>query len=104
MARRPPPVLRPGATPTHTPLPAAVPLLALLALAVLGFYAVPAVVEHRRLEREHASLEQKAGDAQALLERRRRELRAGWLHTDSSERATRELLNQGAHYLSSRRR
>ncbi len=104
MARRAPPVLRPSAAPARSPLPRAVPVLALIALALLGFYAVPAVAEHGRLVEEHAELERRAHEAQALLDQRRRELRAARRGTTSPRRAEKELLGAGSRYIESRSR
>lgn len=80
------------------------PILALIGLAILGFYGVPAVVEHDRLERDHARLEHQAHEAQALLERRRRELRDARRNETTSKRAYLELMGEGGDYLASRKR
>lgn len=104
MPRRAPPVLRPSAAPARSPFPRTLPLLALVALALLGFYAVPAVVEHGRLVEEHGRLEQKAHEAQATLDQRRRELRAARRGTTSTKRARKELMGAGSRYIESRKR
>lgn len=104
MKRRQPPVLRPTATPQRGPLSRMVPVLALVGLALLGFYVVPAVAEHARLEREHVELQQRAHDAQSLLQQKRRELRAARRGTTSDKRARMKLQSEGARYLESRGR
>jgi hypothetical protein len=100
--RSPHPVLLPSEPPRRGPLPVLVPILALVGLAVAGFYAVPAVVEHQRLEREYAHRERLARDAQELLEQRRQTLRQSGGDTYGRRKRTRELMSQGARYLRER--
>lgn len=102
MSRRPAPVLRPSTRPGRGPLPVAVPILSLVALAILGFYTVPAVAEHGRLERDHRRLEADAHEGQLRLQQLQRELRAERRRPTSQIRATRELMQAGATYLEER--
>jgi len=92
-------VLHPAGGRLREPLPGLVPILALVALVVLVFCTLPAVLEHQDLEREHALLQRKAREAQSRLERRRRELRAGQAQEFPRIQATRRLLNQGKRYI-----
>ncbi len=92
-------VLHPTGGRRRDPLPGIVPILALVAVVVLVFCTLPAVLEHQDLEREHSLLERKAREAQDNLERRRRELRAGHAQEFPRIKATRELLSGGKGYL-----
>ena len=85
----------------RTPLPLVVPLLALVGLAVMGFYAVPAVVEHRRLERAYTKRSRMAREAQTKLDRRRRVLNRSTETGDTYSRRKKRhvLLNQGPRYI-----
>ena len=95
-------MLLPSEPPRRAPLPIVVPILALVGLAVTGVYAVPAVVEHQRLEREYAYRERMAREAQEQLERRRHALRAAGADTYSHRKRVKELMSQGPRYLRQR--
>lgn len=88
----------------RSPLPRTVPLLALVALAITGVYLVPAVAEHRRLERESSKRERMAREAQAALEQRRARLEqsASISETYARRKKRQALLNQGPAYLQER--
>jgi len=79
-----------------------VPLLALLGLAVLVFYTLPAVRRQHRLEREHSRLEQNVRASEGDVERLRRELRGGTQEGYLRTKATRDLMERGAHYVRER--
>lgn len=92
-------MLLPRAREVPGSIPALVPALALLGLAVLCFYTVPAVMEHRELERRHRSLSHQARQTQAEVETRRRAIREGRRSTFASMKAAAALHAEGAHYI-----
>lgn len=83
-------------------LPRAVAPLALLGLAVLVFYTLPAVRKQHRLERDHARLERSVRATEAEVERLRRELRGGGRQPYLRIKATRDLMHEGATYIQER--
>lgn len=94
-----------GRAPSQPPagaLPHAVPVLALLGLAVLCLCTLPAMRKQQRLEREHARLEQRTQDVTTDVERLRRELRDGAQQGYLRVKATRALLHAGADYIRTR--
>ena len=100
-ARRSLPELHPVAT-AAAPLGRAVPLLALLGLAVLLFCTLPAIAEHRRLLRDHARLTQETQTVEARLTQLRRELRDAQTLGYLRMRAAKRLAWDGQHYLARR--
>ena len=101
MARREP-ILLPPRREVERPLPRAVPLLALLGLLVLCFYTLPAVIEHERLERDKAQLEDQVRRAEDELSAMRRALQDAGEHGFLQKKATRDLLHQGRAYVKTR--
>ena len=59
-----PPVLLPSGDGARPGTPRIVPALALIGLAVLCFWTLPAVAEHQRLQKDYAELQRKARVAQ----------------------------------------
>lgn len=88
--------------PTAARVPHAVPVLAVLGLAVLCLCTLPAVRTQQRLEREHTQLEERTQEMAAEVERLRRELRDGTQQGYLRVKATRALLHGGADYIRTR--
>ena len=84
------------------PLPAAVPLLAGLGLALLCVCTLPAVHAQRRLERDHARAARETREAEARVERLRRELGSGAQQRYLRIKAASTLLHRGAGYIEAR--
>ncbi len=85
-------------------LPTAVPVLAVLGLALLLLCTLPAVRAQQRLGREHARLRAETRATEAEVERLRREVRDGTTQQHLRIRATRELLHRGGRYIEARDR
>lgn len=98
----PTPVLRPEEPAAAQALPAAVPLMAALGLAILIFCALPAAHAQRRLERDHARVALETRKVEQRVERLERELRSGTQQRYLRIKATRTLLHRGAEYIQQR--
>jgi hypothetical protein len=90
------------ASQTRETFPPAVPLLAVLGLAILCLCTIPAIHKQQRLEREHTGLQRRAQAAAAEVERLRRELRDGAEQEYLRTKATRALLYNGMSYIARR--
>jgi hypothetical protein len=95
------PELHPVAA-TAAPLGRAVPLLALLGLAVLLFCTLPAISEHRRLLRDHERLTRETQAVEGRLSQLRREVRDAQTLGYLRMRAAKRLAWDGQHYLARR--
>jgi cytochrome c-type biogenesis protein CcmH/NrfG len=100
--RKSAPVLLPAAPPPDAPLPRAVPLLALLGLAILFFCTLPAVRAQDRLQHEHARLREQVEAAEAEIGRLSQQLRGGATQSYLRIKARQDLLHGGADYIRER--
>ena len=83
-------------------LPAAVPLLAALGLAILVLCTLPAVHAQRHLERDHARVAAETREAEARVQRLRQELSSGARQQYLRIKATQTLLHRGERYIRER--
>lgn len=94
-----PPVLRPAAPPARPALGTGTPAWAAVGLAALLFVTLPAVFEHTRLAHEHAELEAEVRQAEARLNRLRREASDEPTVRYLREKTTRRIARDGRRYL-----
>ena len=98
---------RPAAAPRDTVgtsdgIPQAVPLLAVLGLAILCLCTIPAMRKQQRLDRDHTRLRQETQAVAGEVERLRRQLRDGAEQAYLRTKATRALQHKGARYVEQR--